>query len=164
MRIIGDDLARFNSYVALVPPCDCQLWVGALDGHDYGHFWLRGEVMKAHRASWLLHVGEIPDGQWVLHRCDLPPCVNPNHLFLGDRAANMQDMAAKGRQVFQVSPEKMKRGGAAHRAKLTDDQARAILHRLTNGDRGSNLAREFHVSRATISALRVGRNWAHLHE
>lgn len=162
MRIIGNDQARFDSYVAVQPSSGCWLWIGALDSHDYGHFWMRGEVMKAHRASWMLHKGEIPEGLWVLHRCDVPGCVNPEHLFLGDRTANMQDMAAKGRQVFQIAPEKVRRGERSIRAKLSDSQAVVILHRLSRGERGSDLAREYGVSKATISAMKVGRNWAHL--
>jgi hypothetical protein len=54
----------------------------------------------AHRVSWRIHYGEIPEGINVLHRCDVPACVNPEHLFLGTQADNMKDRAAKGRFIY----------------------------------------------------------------
>jgi hypothetical protein len=75
----------------------CWLWVGASDGGGYGMIGLDGKMAKAHRLSWIMSNGPIPEGQWVLHHCDTPACVRPDHLFLGDRQANMDDMVAKGR-------------------------------------------------------------------
>ncbi len=76
----------------------CWLWTGAKQG-KYGALTIPGrrEPLRAHRLSWELHNGPIPDGLWVLHHCDNPPCVKPEHLFLGDRRDNMLDAAAKGR-------------------------------------------------------------------
>lgn len=110
----------------------------------------------------MLYRGAIPAGLWVLHRCDVPSCVNPDHLFLGDRIANMQDMAMKGRQVFQANPAKINRGESAPGAVLTEKQAQQILLRLLRGEVGRHLAREFGVSTGAISALKVGRTWKHL--
>src|ERR1051326_6204138 len=74
----------------------CWVWTGGTDG-NYGTLCLRGSSVKAHRLSWEIHFGAIPDGLWVLHRCDNPPCVNPAHLFLGTRSDNMLDAGQKGR-------------------------------------------------------------------
>lgn len=72
---------------------DCWYWHGCRDNGGYGV--LNGQ--KAHRVSWRLFFGEIPSGLFVLHKCDLPSCVNPNHLWLGTQKENMQDMVRKGR-------------------------------------------------------------------
>lgn len=162
-RIYGNDLLRFELRVEPVPIAGCWIWTGVLDGHDYGKMWFRGGIEKAHRIAWQLFNGRIPDGAWVLHRCDTPACVNPSHLFLGDRVANMRDMAKKGRQVFQANPWKVRRGDRAAAAKLSEGDAITILERLRRGEHGAALAREYGVSKCTISALKVGRNWPHLH-
>lgn len=80
----------------------CWEWTGSTDRKEgYGYVHLGGhEVrrpMKAHRLSWEIHNGPIPEGQWVLHHCDNPKCVKPAHLFLGNRTDNMRDAARKGR-------------------------------------------------------------------
>ncbi len=118
--------------------------------------------MRAHRASWLLHRGAIPQGADVLHHCDVPACVNPDHLFLGDKTANMRDMARKHRQVFQAHPEKIKRGEACFHAKLSENAVREIIVRTRYGHTGADLARDFGVSQSTISAILHGRIWRHI--
>lgn len=93
-------LAQFDAKVHAEPNTGCWLWVGWGHGHGYGGIRLAaGVIGRAHRVSYELHVGRIPRGFHVLHRCDQPACVNPEHLHLGDHAANMADMKAKGRAV-----------------------------------------------------------------
>jgi hypothetical protein len=80
----------------------CVLWTGSRNG-GYGELWaaLPGQSnrkVKAHRAAWTVANGQIPPGMQVLHRCDTPPCINPEHLFLGTQADNVRDMDAKGRR------------------------------------------------------------------
>lgn len=79
----------------------CWLWKGSRNGRGYGEIYVHGKKEMAHRASWLIHRGVIPDGLYVLHRCDCPPCVNPAHLFLGTNSDNMLDAAARGRLAHQ---------------------------------------------------------------
>ena len=84
----------------------CWTWVGNLAAKGYGKIRTAGRGsawLYAHRASWQLHNGPIPNGLCVLHRCDNPPCVNPEHLWLGTWADNNRDMALKGRARNQNS-------------------------------------------------------------
>lgn len=83
------------------PNCEAQCWVwaGSLNTKGYGLISSNGGNIVTHRISYELHNGSIPDGLLVLHRCDRPSCVNPNHLFLGTHQDNMDDMAAKGRST-----------------------------------------------------------------
>ena len=76
---------------------DCWFWQKHKDRDGYGRIKFRGEMSLAHRVSYLIHRGPIPTGKCVLHKCDTPDCVNPNHLFIGTQADNMADMHNKGR-------------------------------------------------------------------
>lgn len=80
-------------------PDSCWTWLGATDGKGYGRLWdkrLRHSTPAA-RVSWQIHIGPIPRGLYACHRCDNPPCTNPEHLFLGTQTENMRDMVRKGR-------------------------------------------------------------------
>lgn len=97
---------RFWAKVEKRGPAECWLWLASRNAQGYGKFSVasgRGH-MGAHRAVWELVNGAVPDGLWVLHRCDNPPCVNPAHLFLGTCRDNHLDMVAKGRHWAQKNP------------------------------------------------------------
>lgn len=93
---------RFDAKYMPVPEAGCWIWTGAVNcERGYGYFIYEGKPRLAHRASWSIHNGPIPDGANVLHRCDIPSCVNPNHLFLGTLSDNMKDCSVKGRTEKQ---------------------------------------------------------------
>lgn len=133
----------------------CWLWDGKIAANGYGHFWLAGRTIGAHVASWRLHHGDSTQGLFVLHRCDVPCCVNPAHLFLGTSAENMADMARKGRAAG------LRRKGKAHPlAKLTDESAAEIRKASASGVPQRSIARRVGVSQSTVSAVVTGGRWA----
>jgi hypothetical protein len=135
---------------------DCWLWTGGKHDFGYGIFSPgRYTRIYAHRFSYELHYGPVPDGLYVLHRCDNPPCVNPAHLWLGTHLDNTADRHRKGRS----------RGhdliGEDHpRAKLTAAQVHDIRERYASGQAsGVQLAREFGVRPTNISRIVLGQTW-----
>lgn len=130
---------------------ECWIWKAARDQFGYGHFCpTKKWQLNAHRYSWILTNGHIPDGLFVCHRCDNPACVNPAHLFLGTNAENAADMARKGRA---------NRGAARWSAKLTDDAVREIRR---SSEKGVELSRRFNICPSQITEIRRGRGWAHV--
>lgn len=136
--------------------CDCWFWTGTLHKLGYGLMNVDGIVQKAHRVSWTIHNGAIPDGLMVLHRCDVRSCVNHNHLFLGTQTDNMQDMMAKGRGV--TNP---RFGEQNKQSKLTASQV-TEMRRLRSefGTPYWKLAEMFGVVTMTAQRACVGTSWS----
>lgn len=134
--------------------CDCWYWVGTLHKQGYGIFHALGQS-RAHRVSWILHCGTIPAGQMVLHRCDVPLCVNPDHLFLGTQIENMRDMTRKGRgKIPRLS------GARNPLAKLTAADVHAMqLLRAEHGWSYAKIAPLFGVTTMTAYRAIVGQSW-----
>jgi len=121
----------------------CWEWQGFRDRGGYGRIARGGHAegsLATHRAAWEVTYGPIPDGMWVLHKCDNPPCCNPDHLFLGTAADNNADMRAKGRQV---NPS-----GAAHgMTKYTAAQVALVQSLAAQGWSQRRIARHVGCSR-----------------
>lgn len=134
----------------------CWLWTGAT--HEFGYGLLgkpgRSGNLRAHRVSWELHFGKIPKGRFVLHHCDNPGCVRPNHLFLGTHADNMRDMKQKGRAG--------QRGEKHTRTKLTAQDVRTIRRRIAAGEMQRTLAAEYGISETTVSGIKHRGVWSHI--
>lgn len=137
---------RFSSkYV--VTTSGCWEWRGSKDSDGYGHLenWDLRRPEKAHRVSWRIHFGEIPEGIKVLHKCDNPPCVNPDHLFLGTTKDNSRDMVSKKRWR-----------GFGKEQRLTLDVAREI--RASNEPQHI-LAKRYGVHSRSILSVRRGETF-----
>jgi hypothetical protein len=148
------EVARFMRRVNKGSRNQCWEWTGSLN-NGYGQWRnLAGEIELAHRASWRMFVGPIPEGEGVLHRCDNPPCCNPAHLFTGTNAVNIADMWAKKRANPGVS-----RGEKHGMAKLTAEIVREIRG---SSEPGIVLAKKYGVANTTISDIRKRRIWNHI--
>jgi hypothetical protein len=134
---------------------ECWIWIGSLNAGGYGQFAIRRQTpILAHRFSWQLANGPIPERAHILHSCDTPACVNPAHLFLGDQRANNADCTAKGRRPCGVK---------VPNAKLNEDSVRTIRHRYSSGCATvCQMAREYRTSHTTISNLLRGKAWRHV--
>lgn len=116
---------------------------------------MNGEHVRANRASWILHKGEIPDGVMVLHKCiGTPQCVNPDHLYLGDALQNARDCIDQGRKVTL-------RGDDNPISILTEAQVREIKP-LKGITPSSELAVKYKCSRSAIHNIWYGHNWKHV--
>lgn len=135
----------------------CWEWQGHPDEDGYGQMRIgKRRVAKAHRISWMIHKGIVPDGLCVLHRCDNPPCVNPDHLFLGTSTDNNKDRDSKGRGNAP-------KGERVRSAKLTNMTAAQILQDFIPGTTTeAHLAKKYGVTQGAINSLLRGRSWKHL--
>ena len=149
------EVDRFWKKVAVAGPDDCWPWQAAKAKKGYGTFWANRTSRVASRVSWELVHGPIPDGLWVLHRCDNPACVNPSHLFLGTALDNNRDMSEKGRSRGPIRP-----GELNPRAKLTWDQVREMRAlRAAGGMTLVQIGERYGVAFTTVSDIVNGKRW-----
>lgn len=148
---------RFWSKVKKVDGEGCWEWQSTrTPDTGYGLFgvrWHPPRYVVAHRISYELNCGPIPAGMKVCHKCDNPPCVRPDHLFLGTQRSNIEDMRRKGRAA---------RGTKHFRAKLDPDKVRDVRRALVAGETVKNIARRHKVRPGTIYAVRDGKTWTHI--
>ncbi len=136
-------IGRLETRSMPLTECGCILWLGCINpSSDHGTIWVNGKCKIVHRFAWEVQKGKIPDGMQVLHKCDIPFCINVDHLFLGTQIDNIKDMVAKGRQRSHP--------------KLTEDQVREIRKsKLRNRD----LVKQYGMSSGVISLIRSGKIW-----
>ncbi|MFG2001658.1 helix-turn-helix domain-containing protein [Spirillospora sp. NPDC048911] len=149
---------RFWSKVAITDPDSCWEWQRSRFPKGYGQFRMStGESpRKAHRIAWMLTHGDA-GMLWVLHRCDNPPCCNPNHLFLGTAGDNVEDMIAKGRARSGFAADGMRLREAVRR--LSDEDIREARREHALGVSCRSIARRLGVHHTTISRLIKGDHW-----
>ncbi len=143
------------------PNSGCWLWLAGITGgfggyNSYGTISFEGKQWKAHRASYKAFKGAIPVGMEICHSCDMPICVNPDHLFIGTHLENMRDRDRKGRRQAP-------RGARIGTAKLSENKVREIKLILLSGiETQIEIADRFGVDQTTISLIKNGKLWSHI--
>ena len=137
---------------------DCWEWLAGKVPSGYGAFLFNGKLQGAHRVSFQLTHGPIPEGDYygtagVLHRCDNPSCVNPDHLFLGSPSDNMRDKVEKGR-------DNARKGSDHPNAQLCDLDVWLIKN--IEGQTTRVIADWFGIAPANVYGIRSGRIWSHI--
>ena len=156
---------------------DCWNWTGTLNAYGYGVMTIAKRLVFAHRLSWELAHGPVPEGRSVLHRCDNRRCVNPDHLFVGTRAENAADRVAKGRTASgdrngartrpdrnpaKLYPERLRRGEANPASRLTEAVVREIRARHAAGETKAEIGRALGLPRGHVGRIVDRRSWAHV--
>lgn len=131
----------------------CWEWGAGFGNDGYGQFFWDRATRRAHRVAWIIAHGDIAPGLHVLHRCDNPKCVRPDHLFLGTPADNTRDMLAKARNS---------RGESRPAAKLTESDVIDIRTCRLMGATFPALAAGFGVSLGTVWQVVAGNTWKHV--
>ncbi len=148
---------RLDEYIMPIPESGCHIWLGAAFKGWHGRIKWKYKTYQAHRLIWELKHGPIPEGMFICHKCDVPLCVNINHLFMGTPADNMQDMIRKGRKVTHK--------GEKHQwAKITPEIVREIRVMLADKVPQSMIAKEFGISQSNVSMISSGERWGHLND
>ena len=148
-------LKLFNKHVIKNENTDtCWGWKGFL-GHGYGVLEYDGKFLRAHRASYMLFKGPIPEGKFVCHRKDCRHCTNPEHLFIGDQQDNMNDMYKKGRSNHPL-------GEKVGTSKLKEVQVIEIRKLLAEGVSTKEIANKFKIGKSNINEIKNRNAWKHI--
>ena len=147
------DVKRFWSKVDIKELDECWEWEAGKSFSGYGVFYFNGKSVRAHRMSMIIKGLDIEN--WlVCHTCDNPPCVNPNHLFLGTYLDNVLDMVNKNRH---------EKGTKKSKSKLSEIDVKHIKYMLKNGKVTQKwIADKFNIDRAVIRRIRNGESWNHI--
>lgn len=140
--------------VSVGHPDECWPWIARAKISGYGVLTSPAGNVLAHRVAWQTTNGPIPDGLWVLHRCDNPPCCNPGHLFLGTAQDNIDDMMRKGRAPSRPS--------VGWFTKLSMEDVLSIIGLLREGRSSLSIAKAYGVSAGAIRLIRDQKTWKHV--
>ena len=143
---------RFNSSYTPEPMSGCWLWEGYCNKQGYGRISINSRLVSAHRLSWELHRGPIPNGLLVLHHCDVPACVNPDHLFLGTYQDNHDDSKKKGRRKY-ISGEEH------YNTTLTWKDVYKIRELRKKGMTYTDIGKQYKTHQSAIRSICINETW-----
>ncbi len=146
-------IERFNAKVEIREGSDCHWWTGS-SWIGYGQISVNNKLVKAHRLSYEIRFGKIPDGMNACHKCDNPACVNPDHIFLGTQLDNVRDMMEKGRHVSKKGEEQ----GLSKLKNSDVIEIRALEGKMTQ----TEIGRIYGVHQKSIWQILKRRTWKHL--
>lgn len=149
-KAMSEHMANFTE-----SPNGCWIFNGSKDRDGYGVFGKLGKQIRAHRASYEFHIGNIDNGLIVCHKCDNPSCINPDHLFLGTHKDNSQDMSFKNRCRDQ-------KGSKHNMAKLDEQDIHIIRQMRSMGATLDFIAKQFDISFQHAGSICKRVNWAHI--
>ncbi len=167
LHFTSKDIERF--WMKVNKTDGCWLWLASKDPFGYGCFQVSGQryLSRAHRVSYMLAYGDIPDGLLICHACDNPSCVRPDHLWAGTQKENIHDCMSKGRSPFPLGcrrdPSRVARGERVYGAKITAETVQIIRHRhATETVTAAQIARDLGVGRAVVYNILQGKTWRHV--
>lgn len=146
-------------------PDGCWLWLGSAKTGTHGNFKIGDRRVQASHFAWELANGRpVPDGRWVLHHCDNPPRVRPDHLYVGTHLDNVRDAVERDRYAIGIALHRDTRARGTHHgsAKLREADVVAIRVKRTEGATLLQLAREFGISRSQVHRIVHDEAWQHL--
>lgn len=181
IQLTESDVARFWSHVDKSGAhgswngTPCWVWIGTTNNKGYGRFSVKHIYYRAHRISYQIANGDVPDGKEICHGCDNPPCVNPAHLFPGTHRENIMDAVRKGRNGMTTHPESVKRGTESWSSTHLDRVARGIriasakltaaqvleMRAIPNPDR-KELAKRYGISPGMVWQILKRKWWRHI--
>ena len=154
-------MERFFNKIVKCPDTGCWNWSGALRNrkrNSYGSLKYEGKTVDAHRVSWIIHNGSIPEKMFICHTCDNRRCVNPNHLFVGTHSDNMKDAFKKGKICVPTSSQ-FKKGISPENKRLNLKQSKEVKSKIEN--RGNKtlkkLSEELNLPYQLLRDINCGR-------
>lgn len=146
-EIIKEKIKKYT----VVDDNNCWIWQGSKHRQGYGNLNYKRIPSLAHRVSWMVHKGDIPEGVKVCHKCDITSCVNPDHLFLGTQKENVSDAIQKGKYSNRLIGKR--------RNKLNHEQVQEIKKLHCDGINRKDLEIKFSVSKTCIAKILTNRSW-----
>lgn len=151
IRNIGQLLSRSN----LNPETGCRIWNGSKNKRGYGRLGVDNKLVQAHRYSYELSNGKIPDGLYVTHKCDTPACIEPTHLSVGSQQDNMDEMVQRCRSLHR-------KGSKNPKHTLIESDIPKIRALRVSGMTYQSIASIFNVQLPTIWKVTSGKTWVHV--